>query len=138
MRQLVSIILCLQPACFTYSQSASFVCTNRSYEFGTITSTQQIRQVFTLCSSGSASLAITHIQACCGLTTKLASTNIPPGACATLDLTFIPGSYVGLVRKTVYLHTNDPEARIVAFRLSGTVVRAPPSGTPSPKPSALP
>ncbi len=104
---------------------AKFVCTNNLYEFGTITSAQSVRQVFTLCSSGTTALIISHIQACCGLTLRLASTNIPPGVSVPLEVTFVPRSYVGRVRKTFYLHTNDPEAKIVAFRLCGSVVRLP-------------
>ena len=102
---------------------ARLVCANRSYDFGTIAFTQTIARVFTLANSGSIPLHIAHVQACCGLTVRLASANIPPDTNTLLEVTFSPGSVAGTVRKTVYLHTNDPEAKIVAFRLSGVVVR---------------
>lgn len=128
MRFFVLQLLFLAFSLISSAQSAHFFCENRSFDFGTVPHTQEVRHVFTLASSGTQSLVIGHVQSCCGIKTTLSSTNIPFGKQGQLELVFYPSDYSGKVRKTVYLHTNDPEAKIVSFRITGNVIR-PPSGT---------
>lgn len=121
----------------TIPDRARLVCTNRSYDFGAIAATQQVKRIFTLGNSGAIPLNIGHVQACCGLTVRLASTNVPPHTNTLLEVTFSPGSVSGAIRKTVYLHTNDPDAKIAPFRLLGSVVR-PPGAAALPAPPKTP
>lgn len=113
---------------------ALFVCTNRVYEMGTVSRTQAVDRTFLIRNNGEFPLIISHVQACCGLSVTLGQTNISSNGSTDLRVTLKPGQGPGFVRKTIYLHTNDPEAKIVALRLSATIQSgpAPPAAAVSP------
>jgi len=104
------------------------------FEVGTVARTQAVERTFLIRNDGGRPLLITHIQACCGLAVALAETNVPPSRETVLRATLKPGQGPGFVRKTIYLHTNDPESKIVALRLMGTVL--PDSGSAPQKAAA--
>lgn len=112
------------------AERARLVCTNRLADLGEIARALPVSNVFHMVNSGEKTLIITHIQACCGLSARVTETNVPPGGKTELQLVLHANQEPGPLRKTIYLHTNDPEAKIVAFRLAGTVRAGPPAAAP--------
>jgi len=80
------------------------------WNFGKIKEDERPVHIFTINNIGREELIINRVRAACGCTaTMLSSDNIPPGKSAELKVTFNPTGYNGLVKKDIYLESNDPQ-----------------------------
>lgn len=80
------------------------------WNFGKIKEDERPVHIFTIKNIGREDLIINRVRAACGCTaTMLSSDNIPPGKSAELKVTFNPTGYNGLVKKDIYLESNDPQ-----------------------------
>jgi len=80
------------------------------WDFGKIKEDERPVHIFTINNTGREELIINRVRASCGCTaTMLSSDNIPPGKSAELKVTFNPTGYNGLVKKDIYLESNDPQ-----------------------------
>lgn len=80
------------------------------WDFGKIKEDERPVHIFTIKNTGGEELIINRVRASCGCTaTMLTSDHILPGKSAELKTTFIPTGYEGLVKKDIYIESNDPQ-----------------------------
>ena len=109
----------------------SLSCVSNCFEFGTVADNQQLKHVFTIRNQGGAPLMITNIHNCCGASTKLADTSIPPGTATTLEVGINMAGRKGRMNKSIYLHSNDPANPIFQIRIVGVIAPARATNAPS-------
>ncbi len=79
------------------------------WDFGKIKEDERPVHIFTLSNTGREELIIERVRASCGCTaTMLSSDHLPPGGSSELKVTFNPTGYSGLVKKDIYIESNDP------------------------------
>ena len=82
----------------------------KEWDFGKIKEDERPIHIFTIKNTGRQELIISRVRASCGCTaTMLSSDNIPAGKSAELKITFNPTGYNGLVKKSIYIESNDPQ-----------------------------
>lgn len=80
------------------------------WDFGKIKEDERPVHIFTIKNLGGEELIINRVRASCGCTaTMLTSDHILPGKSAELKTTFNPTGYEGLVKKDIYIESNDPQ-----------------------------
>jgi len=80
------------------------------WDFGKIKEDERPVHIFTIKNTGGEELIISRVRASCGCTAiMLSSDHIPPGKSAELKTTFNPTGYEGLVKKDIYIESNDPQ-----------------------------
>lgn len=80
------------------------------WDFGKIKEDERPVHIFTIKNIGRQELIINRVRASCGCTaTMLSSDNIPAGKSAELKVTFNPTGYNGLVKKYIYIESNDAQ-----------------------------
>lgn len=91
-------------------QSPQIYLFEEEWDFGKIKEDEKPVHIFTLKNTGREELIISRIRASCACTaTMLSSDHILPGKSAELKVTFNPTGYNGLVKKDIYLESNDPQ-----------------------------
>lgn len=91
-------------------QSPQISLSEEEWDFGKIKEDERPVHIFTIKNTGREELIISRVRASCGCTaTMLSSDNIKPGQSAELKTTFNPTGYNGLVKKDIYLESNDPQ-----------------------------
>jgi len=91
-------------------QSPQISLSEEEWDFGKIKENERPIHIFTIKNVGGEELIINRVRAACGCTaTLLSSDHIPPGKSAELKTTFIPTGYEGLVKKAIYIESNDPQ-----------------------------
>ncbi len=92
------------------SQSPQIYLFEEEWDFGKIKEDERPEHIFTLKNTGREELIISRIRASCACTaTMLSSDHVLPGKSAELKVTFNPTGYNGMVKKDVYLESNDPQ-----------------------------
>ncbi len=92
------------------------------WNFGKIKEDERPEHIFKIKNNGGQELVIDRVRAACGCTaTMLSEENIQPGKEAELKVTFIPTGYKGLVTKSIYIESNDPERPKVNLSVSADV-----------------
>lgn len=80
------------------------------WDFGEVKEDERPVHIFTIKNIGREELIISRVRSSCGCTaTMLSSDNIQPGKSAELKITFNPTGYNGLVKKDIYIESNDPQ-----------------------------
>jgi hypothetical protein len=80
------------------------------WDFEKIKEDERPVHIFVINNIGKEELIISRVQASCGCTaTMLSSDNIQPGKSAELKVTFNPTGYNGLIKKDIYIESNDPQ-----------------------------
>jgi len=80
------------------------------WDFGKIKEDERPVHIFTIKNTGREELIISRVRSSCGCAaTMLSSDNIQPGKSAELKVTFNPTGYNGLVKKDIYIESNDPQ-----------------------------
>ncbi len=92
------------------SQPPTISISEEEWDFGRIKEDESPVHIFTIKNIGREELIISRVRASCGCTaTMLSSDNIRPGKSAELKVTFNPVGYNGLVKKDIYIESNDPQ-----------------------------
>ena len=80
------------------------------WDFGKIKEDERPVHIFTIKNIGQEELIISRVRSSCGCAaTMLSSENIQPGKSAELKVTFNPTGYNGMVKKDIYIESNDPQ-----------------------------
>ena len=92
------------------SQPPQISLSEEEWDFGKVKEDERPIHIFTIKNTGGEELIITRVRATCGCTaTMLTSDHIPPGKSAELQTTFNPTGYKGIVKKDIYIESNDPK-----------------------------
>lgn len=96
-------------------------CEGRVFDFGTKSSVQSVSRTFVISNAGTAPLKIEKVKTGCGCTTtRLAKKVLEPGEETNLAVKLSLKGRKGKVSKSVYVHSNDPNQKILRLELSGT------------------
>ncbi len=91
-------------------QSPKISISEEEWDFGKIKEDERPVHSFTIKNTGREELVISRIRSSCGCAaTMLSSDNIQLGKSAELKVTFNPTGYNGLVKKDIYIESNDPQ-----------------------------
>ncbi len=92
------------------SQPPSISFSEEEWDFGKIKEDERPVHIFTIKNTGREELIISRVRSSCGCAaTMLSSDNIQPGKSSELKVTFNPTGYNGLVKKDIYIESNDPQ-----------------------------
>ncbi|MFQ5647126.1 MAG: DUF1573 domain-containing protein [bacterium] len=95
---------------------------SRKYDFGKIDQGKIVTHVFKFQNKGKGTLVIDKVKTSCGCTAALLSAKtLKPGENGEIKATFNSGRFRGAIKKTVYVHSNDPREPVVQLRLSGVI-----------------
>jgi len=88
------------------------------WDFGKIKEDERPVHIFTIKNIGREELIITRVRSSCGCAaTMLSSDNLQPGKSAELKVTFNPTGYNGLVKKDIYIESNDPQLPMAKIKI---------------------
>ncbi|MDD5014908.1 MAG: DUF1573 domain-containing protein [Atribacterota bacterium] len=105
-----------------FSQPPTISISEEEWDFGKIKEDERPVHIFIINNIGKEELIISRAQASCGCTaTMLSSDNIQPGKSAELKVTFNPTGYNGLVKKDIYIESNDPQLPKVKLTIIANV-----------------
>jgi len=111
--------------------SPTIFLSEEEWDFGKIKEDERPVHIFNIKNIGKQELIINRVRASCGCTaTMLSQENIQPGKSAELQVTFNPTGYKGVVKKDIYLDSNDPKRPNVKIIVSADV-------EPIPAPQAI-
>lgn len=92
------------------SQPPTISFSEEKWDFGKVKEDERPVHIFTIKNTGREELIISRVRSSCGCTaTMLSSDNIQPGKLAELKVTFNPTGYNTLVKKDIYIESNDPQ-----------------------------
>jgi len=92
------------------SQPPTISFSEEKWDFGKVKEDERPVHIFTIKNTGREELIISRVRSSCGCTaTMLSSDNIQPGKSAELKVTFNPTGYNTLVKKDIYIESNDPQ-----------------------------
>ena len=92
------------------SQPPSISFSEEEWDFGKIKEDERPVHIFTIKNTGREELIISRVRSSCGCAaTMLSSDNIQPGKSSELKVTFNPTGYNGMVKKDIYIESNDPQ-----------------------------
>jgi hypothetical protein len=92
------------------SQPPSISFSEEEWDFGKIKEDERPVHIFTIKNTGREELIISRVRSSCGCAAAmLSSDNIQPGKSSELKVTFNPTGYNGLVKKDIYIESNDPQ-----------------------------
>ena len=92
------------------SQPPTISISEEEWDFGKVKEDERPIHIFTIKNIGREELIISRVRSSCGCAaTMLSSDNIQPGKSAELQVTFNPTGYNGLVKKDIYIESNDPQ-----------------------------
>jgi len=92
------------------SHSPTISISEEEWDFGKIKEDERPVHIFTIKNTGREELIISRVRSSCGCAaTMLSSDNIQAGKSAELKVTFNPTGYNGLVKKDIYIESNDPQ-----------------------------
>jgi len=92
------------------SQPPTISFSEEEWDFGKIKEDERPIHIFTIKNTGREELIISRVRSSCGCTaTMLSSDNIKPGQSAELQATFNPTGFNGIVKKDIYIESNDPQ-----------------------------
>ncbi len=129
-----------------HAQPVLKVAEGTSLDFGTIYRGEQFERKLTLKNTGTDTLVLGNVEASCGCTgTMLSSNRLAPGQTGSLLIKFNSKNFSGPVHKTVTVHSNSAEAERTLIEFTATVfdeiILTPPQfwfkDTPLGKPTTL-
>jgi hypothetical protein len=113
---LISIVIIVGASLIFYNiqnkspQPPTISISEEEWDFGKIKEDERPVHIFTIKNTGREELIISRVRSSCGCAaTMLSSDNIQPGKSAELKVTFNPTGYNGLVKKNIYIESNDPQ-----------------------------
>jgi hypothetical protein len=92
------------------------------HDFGIIGQKEEHTHVFKLRNVGKGTLNIETVRSTCGcIATLLSSKEVPPQGTAEVKVTFRSGIYEDEIRRTVYVHSDDPDEPIVKLAVKARI-----------------
>ncbi len=92
------------------------------YDFGTVEQGEKVTHLFRFYNRGGRDLRVESLKTSCGCTAAVLSDRlIPPGGQGTISATFDTGQFLGEKKRTVVVHTNDPEQAATTLTLQGEI-----------------
>ena len=92
------------------SQPPTISISEEEWDFGKIKEDEKPVHIFIIKNTGKEELIISRVRSSCGCAaTMLSSDNIKFGQSAELQITFNPTGYNGIVKKDIYIESNDPQ-----------------------------
>jgi len=85
-------------------------CDNPVFDFGAADDQATISHAFVLKNIGTAPLLIKKVHGCCGASTELKDSTIPPGSNTTLNVSLSLKGRLGRVEKHLFVESNDPSS----------------------------
>jgi len=116
-----SLLLAFQLQAFAGIDTPHISCDAPAYDFGTLDQSNTVEHVFVIHNLGTASLQLSHVHACCGATAVLTTNLLAPGQSAGLVTRTALQGRNGLMKKTFYIKSNDPEQPQYPLYLQGNV-----------------
>jgi hypothetical protein len=103
--------------------AAAIVAVDREeYDFGTVDAGQEASHDFVFTNVGTAPMELSPGMTTCRCTVSLVNaTAVPPGESSKVKVTWRPRGELGPYRRTVSIHTNDPERPDVTLTVAGEV-----------------
>lgn len=99
------------------------VCSDPNFDFGRVIGSNDVSHAFKIANEGDAPLKITRIHVGCGCTdAKMGTDTIAAHSSTELTILFKTAGRVGPQRKSIYVHSNDPQSPILRFEMSGDIV----------------
>ncbi len=92
-----------------------------TYDFGTVAQGSAVKHVFKFKNVGTDTLRIEQVKTSCGCTAAESSKIIPPEQEGQITVTYNTGSGLGKTSKTVYVYSNDIEAKQRSVTVHGTI-----------------
>jgi hypothetical protein len=90
------------------------------YDFGKLKWNTDVAHSYKFTNVGEEPLKITRVRSCCPcIVAKTASELIEPGGTGSIEVTFITKGIIGEQHKAVYIHTSDPENKVVTLEIRG-------------------
>ena len=106
-----------------------------SWDIGTIELGQKAVHVFKVENVGSEELRVTQIRSSCScLQVQIVSNTIQPGGYSDIEAVFKEDERLGETIKTIYIHSNDPDAPYSTIRVKAIVRDTSPQKTQSTEP----
>lgn len=98
--------------------------TEKAHDFGIIKSSAQVVTCdFTFTNNGDTPLVIVDAKADCGCTRPaIPKQPIAPGKTGKITVKFLPEGRAGEFVKAIKVTTNDPKAKKVKLKISGTII----------------
>jgi len=104
-----------------------------SWDLGLVTQGEKPTYTLSVENTGERELVISNVRTSPYCTAKLlTASNIPPGNMGKIRMSYDPTGQKGLVREYLYIDSNDPLRKTMAFRITGYVVEPKPELTISP------
>lgn len=92
------------------------------HDFGTVEQGEKVNHLFRFTNQGGKDLRIESLKTSCGCTAAIISDKvIPSGGEGTISATFDTGRFIGEKKKTVSVHTNDPNQPVTTLTLQGEI-----------------
>ena len=92
------------------------------HDFGTVEQGEKVMHLFRFTNQGGKDLRITSLKTSCGCTAAIVSEKvIPSGGEGTISATFDTSRFIGEKKKTIGVHTNDPNQAVTTLTLQGEV-----------------
>lgn len=100
------------------------VLTSLEHDFGQIGPETSHQAEFRFTNEGTAPLKITQVKSCCGVVTKgvKAGQTYAPGERGVLKLDYRAGMQPGLMKRPLYIQSNDPVQSVVTLTVEATIV----------------
>lgn len=96
---------------------------DKTFDFGNIQKGDKVTHIFTFKNEGSGTLKIKRVQPTCGCTVpKTFTKEALPGKEGKIELIFNSKNFMGAIKKTIYVFSNDPDEPKIGLILKGTVV----------------
>ena len=92
-----------------------------AYDFGTVTQGPAIKHTFKFKNVGTDTLRIEQVKTSCGCTAAESSKIIAPQGEGQIAVTFNTANQMGKVSKTVFIYSNDVEAKQRSLTIHGVV-----------------
>ena len=92
------------------------------HDFGTVEQGEQVTHLFRFTNQGGKDLRIASLKTSCGCTAAIISDKvIPSGGEGIISTTFDTSRFIGEKKKTIGVHTNDPNQAVTTLTLQGEI-----------------
>ena len=92
------------------------------YDFGTVEQGEKVTHMFRFTNQGGKGLRVASLKTSCGCTAAVVSEKvIPSGGEGAISATFDTSGFIGEKKKTIGVHTNDPNQAITTLTMQGEI-----------------
>ena len=116
----LGLVCLLQAGCSTTGPIITFE--NEVLDFGQVKPGSSNIGEFKFANTGEELLSITNVERCCGVAAKLEKTEYEPGQSGSLKITYPAASVPAIVKRIVYVNTNDKNNPRIALTIKAEIV----------------